>query len=288
MMTQIKNNSVSLTSLERKFDSTNESNERRFRSIEERLENPPPTLQIPNRDSDPRRAAFDKARRSMRVWPIKGDDQDEINAEFRDFAIEALLVPDTVVRNAGIVEVIRVRSSPHASIYLEVLVTFQDSQEHDFYFSKAKNLASFRDDEGNPTAGVRLDIAPYLMPTFKQLNDHGFDIRKVHGKETKRYIKYDEESLSLYLEIRLPGQNKWTRIRPDQARNFSEEKDRIEYQTIKRGLLNGASDNPNFVPLGPRAVTDSQQLPGPSSGGRSKWIPPARETVKPRTASQSH
>ena len=69
-------------------------------------------------------------------------------------------------------------------MHLEVLVTFQDAQERNYFFSKAKNLASYRDESGNPTAGLRIDVPPYLMPTFKLLTDHGYDIRRAHGTET--------------------------------------------------------------------------------------------------------
>ena len=219
--------------MERKFDETNDLNERRFLSIEERLD---------SRGSeqlavDPRQAAYDKSRRSMRVWPIEGDDQDTLDAGFRDFAIEALRVPDTVVRRVSIQSIIRVRSAPHNNVYMEILVTFSDAGERDFYFAQARNLAEYRDKDGNPTAGIRLDIPPFLLPTFKLMNDHGFEIRRVHGRETRRYIKFDEERMSLLLEIRLPGQNKWVRIRPEQARSHAEEKDRQDYVAIKRDLL---------------------------------------------------
>ena len=141
---------------------------------------------------------------------------------------------------------------------MDVLVTFQDSTERDYFFSKVRNLATYRDEEGNPTAGVRMDVAPYLLPVFKLLNNHGFDIRNAHGKETRRYIKFDEENLSLYLEVRLPGQSKWTKIKPDQARSFSDEKDKLEYSSIRKGLLrisssNTSQVNPNLIPIGNRA-----------------------------------
>ena len=184
MIVQIKGNSAALVSLEWKVDSTNETNKRRFQIIEEKLDQGP--IEDRGRErTDPRQAAFDKARRSMRIWPIDGEDQHQLNAAFRDFAVEALLVSDTVVRTAGITDVIRVRSSPQGNVYKEILVSFRDPQERDYYFSKAKNLACFRDKDGNPTADIRMDVTPYLLPTFKLLNEHGFDIRNVHRRETK-------------------------------------------------------------------------------------------------------
>ena len=189
------------------------------------------------------------------------------------------------------------RSSPQNPVYLEALVTFQDYTERDYFFSKARNLASYRNEEGNPTAGLRMDVAPYLLPVFKLLNNHGFEIKNAHGKETRRYIKFDEENLSLYLEVRLPGQSKWTRIKPEQARSYSDEKDKIEYTTIRKGLLRSSSStsnlsNPNLVPIGNRSGP-SLGSPTASSlaavsmptmptidGRRPRWIPPCRDQMK--------
>lgn len=299
MMNQIKSNSSALRSLERKVDNTNESNERRFRQLEDRIQSGGGGSSAAAL-TDSKKAAFDKARRSMRVWPIQGEDQDAMNAAFRDFAVDALMIPDTVVRNARITDLIRVRSSPVNNVYMEILVTFSDAGERDYYFSKAKNRASFRDPSGNPTAGVRIDVPPFLLPTFKLLSNHGYEIRSVHGRDTKRYVKFDDENLSLFLEVRLPNQTKWTRIKPDQARTYSEEKDRLEYQSIKRGLLRTSeSDNPNLIPLGSRPSgvggsalsTSSGNVNAPSraevQAERPRWKPPAREaprlTLRPST-----
>ena len=71
MMGQIKSNTASLQSLEKRVEETNELNDKRFRAIEERIES---GLSDPTSGgvSTSHRAAFDKARRSMRVWPVDG------------------------------------------------------------------------------------------------------------------------------------------------------------------------------------------------------------------------
>ena len=135
-----------------------------------------------------------------------------------------------------------------------------------------------------------------MLPTFKLLNNHGFEIRASHGREKKHYIKFDEDNLSLYLEVRLPGQLKWIKIKPEQARSFSDEKDRQDYQTIKRGLMRPNDQaNPNMIPLGSRHQTN--RSPGapapvpvltetngveqrqPVAAQRSRWIPPPRSST---------
>ena len=44
----------------------------------------------PNQNSQ--EAAYDKTKRSLPSWPIKGDDDDNLDANFRDFAVEALQI----------------------------------------------------------------------------------------------------------------------------------------------------------------------------------------------------
>ena len=192
-----------------------------------------------------------------------------------------------------------VYSSVKGESYLEILVTFEDAAERDFYFSKARNLSQFHDDKGQATAGLRMDIPPFLLPTFKLLNDHGFHIKNTHGSETRRYVKYDDANMSLYLEVKIPEGRNWIKIRPDEARLFCEERDRLDYQTIRRGLLRGQTNttasipatsgaglNPNLVPLGnrihqgsTRSSSSNRDGPMPSTS-KGKWVPPPRSTPR--------
>ena len=94
------------------------------------------------------------------MWPIDGSDSDELDAAVRDFAVEALLVPATVVRDTKFAEIICVRSSPNNKVYLEAPVTFKDTADRDFYFSKSRDLPEYRNDDGSPSAGLQLDILP--------------------------------------------------------------------------------------------------------------------------------
>ena len=231
--------------------------------------------------------AATESRRSMRVWPIKGNNQDELDANFRDFAVETLQIPTIVIRSTSIADVIRVRSSPNNAVYMGVLVTFGEITDRDLFFSKARNLSEYR----APTAVIRLDIPPFLLGTFKMLNNHGYEIRKANGNDTRRYIKYNEESLSLFLEVKLPNQTKWIKIRPEQARTYCEEKDRADYQMIRKNLLQAANDplNSNMILLGTRSST-APSLSGPrpslllpttsesqvSTPDKPKWAPPPR------------
>ena len=87
MMTQIKGNAESLQSLEKKVDTNYNIAERRFKEIEEKIQQPGWPSTWDHSLDHSKEAAFNKSRRSLRAWPITGDDPDELNAAFRDFAL---------------------------------------------------------------------------------------------------------------------------------------------------------------------------------------------------------
>ena len=133
----------------------------------------------------------------------------ELMDNFREFAVGALLVAQETVDSAILKEIIHVCYAPSGRVHMEVCVTFETVEERDFYNSRARNLASYKDFTGRPEAGVRMDFPPFLLSSFKILNDHAYEIRDLHGKETKRYIKFHDEKLSLILEVCLLASQKW-------------------------------------------------------------------------------
>ena len=312
LMGQVDRNATAINSinarindLEGQFRQANGGQEQRFRDLEIKLDQPAS-------DHQSREAAYDKARRSLRVWPIKGEDEKEMRGNLTEFAINALLIDEDTMDSIAIKEIIRVRSSPNGNVHQEVRVTFASVSDRDFVNSRATNLEEYRDGSGRPEAGVRMDVPPFLLTTFKQLNDHGYDIRRAHGPKTKRYVKFDEERLSLILEVRLPRAVKWLRISPEQARTFYEEKDQLDYGALRKDLLRhqrqlspSSAPNSNLIPLGlaptrrglsttssigssasiasstngvPVPSTSRAMHTGTPDGSQKKrWIPPARK-----------
>ena len=62
-----------------------------------------------------------------------------------------------MTKSTVIKEIIRVRSAPTGNVHMEVKVTFDNVGDRDFFNSKARNLAEYRDKDGKPEAGIRLD-----------------------------------------------------------------------------------------------------------------------------------
>ena len=252
-----------INELENQHKILSQKQDKRFGILQQKLDNAPLS------EGRSREASYENARRSIRAWPIEGDTEAELRVSFNDFAANALQIDDAVIEATDIREIILVRNSPSGRVHQEARITFGSLTDRDYFNSRARHQADFRDEKGLPLAGIRKDIPPYLLSTFRLLNDHGYDIRNAHGRETKRYVKYDDEKQSLILEVRLPFAQNWLRITPDLARSFSEEKNKMEYSSIRRELLKSrrtdrpsslTDSNPNLIPIGAPLPSRSASL----------------------------
>lgn len=116
-------------------------------------------------DHQSREAAYDKARRSLRIWPIEGEDEMEMRKNLTDFAIGALMIDEDMMESIPLKKIIRVRASPSGNVYQEIRVTFASIADRDFVNSRARNLADYRNESGRPEAGVRMDVPLFLLST---------------------------------------------------------------------------------------------------------------------------
>ena len=96
--------------------------------------------------SDRERTLYEAARRSLRIWPIPGETQDELVSGVTDFCHGALLLDKAL--SLGIEKVERVRSSPRGRPYLEVVVQFEDNFARDRILSSGPQLSGYRDPDG--------------------------------------------------------------------------------------------------------------------------------------------
>ena len=84
-------------------------------------------------------------------------------------------------------------------------------------------LATYVNENGDPTAGLRLEIPSHLLMVHKLLIMYGYNLRNRHGKETRRIIKFNLIEQSLYLSYKLPGSELWHDITPAMAKTFKEQ-----------------------------------------------------------------
>ena len=160
------------------------------------------------RDRDGRREdKFWQCRRSLRLWPVPRADV----AGLKEFLQGKLGMSESFVEE-DLGEVVIKRNIERRPKYKdEVCVEFENKQIRDTIKAQGPNLASYRDE-----AGMRLQIPDTLQKDFKALMAAAYDMKKTN-KDLKRNVKFDEESLGLFMDIQTEKDGDWRRIRPAQA-----------------------------------------------------------------------
>ena len=227
---------------------------------------------------------FMLARRSIRLWPIRGDDESAMWEEVGDFLHDTLAIRADNVGQNDIESVSRVQGSGIVAENGEALITFFDKKKRDLVLTHSPSLASKVDSDNRPTAGIRLEIPPELNDTFRLLTRFGARLRARHGAGTQRHIKFDDFNASLFVNVKLPGDTDWTRVTAAMAREDLDASIREEGLATQKRLATKLMPGPRerlSRPMASRTValsgTSSSATPiaGPS-GKRPRWSVPDR------------
>ena len=166
------------------------------------------TQSVTYMDKDQRQERkFWESRRSLRLWPVT----EPTEAGLKKFLKEKLAMDDTFLdEDMGQVVVKRnIEKKPKNKD--EVCVIFESKEIRDVVKSQGPNLANYRDE-----AGMRLQIPDNLQKDFKALMSVAYDLKQ-KNKDLKRNVKFDEESLGLYMDIQMERDGDWRRVKPQQA-----------------------------------------------------------------------
>ena len=181
---------------------------------------------------------YNRARRSLRIWPIPGTTRKDLWAAAGNFIKVTLGHPQLTESMIELICRPDVPSGPASR--LEVLVRFRDVEFRDAVMGSSNRLAEMIDDQGRPTAGIRIEVTPTLRPALKTLERFGQQLRSRHGQGTKRHFKFDDLERSLYLNIKLPGDLNWTRVTLDVARRGLVSRERFTSEELEKRLdING-------------------------------------------------
>ena len=156
---------------------------------------------------DKQEAKFWLARRSLRLWPIQGGSREGLEDYLKS---KSRLGQDFIDEDLGQVILTRPRE-PKNKNKDEYIVIFESKQIRDAVKAAAPNLANFRD-----AAGMRLHVPDHLQKSFQTLMNLSYDLKAKPAK-LKRNVKFDEEDLDLYMDIRLSDGGEWKCVKPDQA-----------------------------------------------------------------------
>ena len=178
-----------------------------------------------------------RCRRSIRCWPIRGPGSD-LWGLTGDFFNNILAIPQSSLHQSSVESIRRLSTRKNNSratrINNEVLVTFVDVATRDTVFSYASNLARFRSDPDPP--GIRLEYPSFLTGAFRTLERYGLLMKAKFGPQLKRSIKFDDSSMSLLIDVLIPGDSTWTKVSLELARDAVEKEKAIETNRTRNRL----------------------------------------------------
>ena len=151
------------------------------------------------------------ARRSLRLWPVRGTSKDDLWNSAASFMINNLGLIDKL-DNDSMEEVTRVTIPSGPGVSDEALVRFRTVAARDLVLGSASKLSTFMDRDGRATAGMRIEVPPKLQQAFRVLFKYGSNLRARHGAGTRRHVKFSDVDQSLYLNVKLPGDDSWSRV----------------------------------------------------------------------------
>ena len=161
---------------------------------------------------------YDRARSSLKIFPIAGNTEEEMASNLFEFMSSILGLPS--MNRDSIISIRRLGQTKYAPD--EILVVYKECSTRDSVIGSSGRLAELVDKENNntPKAGIRIVVPNHLKSTEKQLSDYGRRLRNKHGKGTKTHIKFDDGDRSIFLNVRLRGDEQWSRVYPEYARDW--------------------------------------------------------------------
>ena len=184
---------------------------------------------------DRQEAGFWIARRSLRLWPVPGEERDQLEEYLR---VKLRLDENFIREELGETKIIRTRE-PRNRNKNEYIVQFETKQIRDAVKAAASNLANFRE-----TAGMWLHILDHLQRDFRILMNLFYDLKKRH-KDLRRNVKFDEEDKGLFMDLRLDEESEWKRVKPEQAAAAAKKRNRTQDLDTDelRSLLDSGEDS---------------------------------------------
>ena len=213
-----------------------------------------------------REGPYHRARRSLRLWPVGGTNDDELRNGVKIFLYRTLQMTTAEVDEEEIEDVRRIATPAGAPRKDEVVVTMTSAHSRDTVIGRSGKLADMRDRDGKSTAGIDIQVPTRLLDVFKTLEKYGRSMRMRHGPGTKRHVKFDDMEMSLYLNIKLPGDRFWTRVNPDMAKEGVRAALREEFVQLQKRPTPNAGDTPTARLARPMSE-------GGSSGRSQDWRP---------------
>ena len=165
---------------------------------------------LPPVRSSRQQEAYNFCRRSLKMWPVSGED---LLDALKVFLSTKLKFSDERIALLGHIEVSRAQTRL-ARERNEIIATFESRIERDCVKGAGINLA------GQSEVGMGIHVPGHLMDNLVALNGVGFGIKQ-RQKDVKRAIKFDDVNQDIYMDICIDGQ--WKKITPTKARKVAKQ-----------------------------------------------------------------
>ena len=157
-----------------------------------------------------REAAYHRCRRSLKIWPIEGEDLPDA---VRVFLRTKLKIGDAKIDRMGSIEVSTMPNKT-ARDRKEVVATFESSEDRDYVKACGPQLAGQRE------VGMALHVPGHLLDNLASLNGLAYSIKQKNST-TRRAVKFDDEAMDVYLDICIAGN--WRKVTPKEAKQALKE-----------------------------------------------------------------
>ena len=224
---------------------------------------PFPSLRPPDVNREQERD-YHAARRSLRLWPVEGTTRDELWKAAGIFLGTNLGMEGKLNENS-IDSISRVEIPSGPGVRQEVLVRFKNEATRDLVMGAAAKLAPYMDADGRATAGIRMEVPAHLQQNFRVLFKYGQNLRARHGQGTRRHVKFCDIGKTLFLNIKLPGDDVWSKVSMEVAMRGMRARETMDDGQLERRLdITGPLNN------GPRPRAASTAGPPPPTQA-SAW-----------------
>ena len=152
------------------------------------------------------------ARRTLRVWPVPGEDRD-LKSALLDFLATKLLCPPGRVTQTDF-EVKRAYSPPEMTAQNQVIVTFATIALRDEIKSMARNLRG-----ADRSVGIQIEPPDSLQSHYQAFQRLAFQLKR-KNPALRRNVKFSDYDLCLVMDVKINSESGWKTIMYDQARQI--------------------------------------------------------------------
>ena len=163
-----------------------------------------------------------QASRSLRIWPV-AQEAGRLEENCKDFFARILEMPGDVADGMTIQSTRRLVQTRRSKITDEVLICFATSRERDIVQSYAVNLSKHKD-----KAGIKLKIPAHLISSFRLLEQHAGALRAQFPAGLKRAIKFDDATMDLAMDVKIPTNVNGHRLTVDQVRKANRSRPHVQ------------------------------------------------------------